>query len=63
MDKVQQWGKNKALGLFLKEGIFHAVIEFPRAGFSMEVALHGAATLEEAMQAISNLVQPALAMR
>jgi len=38
--------KLKAMGLFLKEGVFHAVIQFP--GFCIEVALHGISDWEDA---------------
>lgn len=45
--------KLKAMGLFLKEGVFHAVIQFP--GFCIEVALHGICDLEEALRAVQKL--------
>jgi len=45
--------KLKAMGLFLKEGVFHAVIQFP--GFCIEVALHGICDLEEAIRALQKL--------
>ena len=56
MSQTAQRAKSRALGLFLREGIFHAVIEFPLAGFSLEVALHGIDTLEEALAAVHYLV-------
>ena len=45
--------KLKAMGLFLKEGVFHAIIQFP--GFCVEVALHGICDLEEALQALERI--------
>jgi hypothetical protein len=43
-----------AMGLSLKEGVYHALLEFS-VGFHVEVALHGASTLEEAQQAAKTL--------
>jgi hypothetical protein len=45
----------QALGLYLKEGVFHALLDFPLAGFCIEVALHGTSTLEEALRALQSL--------
>jgi len=42
------------LGLSIKEGVFHALIEMP-LGLCLEVALHGASTIEEALQALQSL--------
>jgi hypothetical protein len=39
-------------GLFLRGGLFHAVLDLPLAGCSIEVVLHGISTLEEAMKAV-----------
>ncbi len=50
---TEETNKLKAMGLFLKEGVFHAVIQFP--GFCIEVALHGICDLEEALRALHQL--------
>ena len=50
---TEETNKLKTMGLFLKEGVFHAVIQFP--GFCIEVALHGICDLEQALLALNHL--------
>lgn len=42
----------RAAGLFLKGGLFHAVLDLPLAGGTIEIVLHGISTFEDAAKAL-----------
>jgi hypothetical protein len=52
MDMEGQSNRIRVSRLFVRGGLFHAVVDLPLAGDTIEVVLHGISTIEDALRAV-----------